>query len=151
VQEAVLTMWLEQSMQKNEILELYLNVIEFGPNLYGIGPASWHYFGRPASDLDPLEATFLVSILPAPVRRSSMWDAGALSPYYADYLRSLIREEHKRGKLDDQELDAALAETLVFHKPGMPAPEPHELAQKSASMSDDPNGDDAPVEPPEEN
>jgi hypothetical protein len=150
VQEAVLTMWLEQSLAKNDILELYLNVIEFGPNLYGIGPAAWHYFGRPASDLDPLEATFLVSILPAPVRRSSMWDAGALSAYYADYMKTLLREEHKRGKIDDQELDAALAETLVFHKPGMPTPAPHDIGQKGVNKLDDPNADYDPVWAPDD-
>jgi membrane peptidoglycan carboxypeptidase len=143
-------MWLEQSLAKNEILELYLNVIEFGPGLYGIGPAAWHYFGRPASDLDPLEATFLVSILPAPVRRSSMWDAGALSAYYADYMKTLLREENKRGKIDEQELDAALAETLVFHKPGMPTPAPHEIAQKGVNKLDDPNADYDPVWAPDD-
>jgi hypothetical protein len=125
VQEAVLTAWLEQSLSKDEILELYLNVIEFGPNLYGIGPAAWHYFGRPASDLDPMEALFLVSILPAPVRRSGMWAGGAPGEGYMDYLRTLLREEHRRGKIDDQELEDALAHPLVFHKPGAPNPEPH--------------------------
>jgi hypothetical protein len=134
VQEAVLTAWLEQSLSKDEILELYLNVIEFGPNLYGIGPAAWHYFGRPASDLDPMEALFLVSILPAPVRRSGMWAAGAPGDGYMEYLRTLLREENRRGKIDDQELEEALAHPLVFHKPGMPNPEPHAFSKSPAGI-----------------
>jgi hypothetical protein len=124
LQEAVLTMWLEQAMSKNELLELYLNVIEFGPNLYGIGPASQHYFGRPASDLDPLEATFLVSILPSPVKRHSMWEHGA-GDGYLQYLRTLLKEEKNRGKIEEDEYQAAVVKTLVFHKPGDPPPSPH--------------------------
>ena len=134
VQEAVLTAWLEQAMSKSEILELYLNVIEFGPNLYGIGPASWHYFGRPPSDLDPLEATFLVSILPSPVKRHFMWERGAISDGYLDYLRTLLREEHRRGKLDDVELEEALKAPFVFHKPGDPTPEPHVINKEGGTL-----------------
>ena len=44
LQEAVLTLLLEQSLTKEQILELYLNVIEFAPGVYGIGPAADHYF-----------------------------------------------------------------------------------------------------------
>ncbi len=128
VQEAVLTAWLEQSLSKTEILELYLNVIEYGPNLYGIGPASWHYFGRPASDLDPLEATFLVSILPAPVRRHSMWSAGGPGDGYLHYLRVLLKEELRRSLLDEQEYEASANEPLAFWKPGMAKPAPHVMS-----------------------
>lgn len=124
LQEAVLTMWLEQAMSKNELLELYLNVIEFGPNLYGIGPAAQHYFGRPASDLDPLEATFLVSILPSPVKRHAMWEHGA-GDGYLQYLRTLLKEEKNRGKIEEDEFQAAVVKTLAFHKPGDPPPAPH--------------------------
>ncbi|GAC1393387.1 MAG: hypothetical protein NVSMB47_00620 [Polyangiales bacterium] len=155
VQEAVLTVWLEETMPKPDILELYLNVIEFGPNLYGIGPAAWHYFGRPPSDLDPLEATFLVSILPSPVRRHAMWDAGAVGDGYLGYLRTLLREEHRRGHLDDEELSDALSRPLVFHKPGMPSPEPHVIKKDGGTLQihDDPTkakGDFDPVWAPEE-
>jgi membrane peptidoglycan carboxypeptidase len=124
LQEAVLTAWLEQSMTKPEILELYLNVVEFGPNLYGIGAAARHYFGRPASDLDPLEALFLVSILPSPVRSHGMWERGAPSEGYLSYLRRLMREEHARGRLDDDEYADAKDEPLAFHRPDDPAPPP---------------------------
>lgn len=142
LEEAVLTAWLEQGLTKSEILELYLNVIEFGPNLYGIGPASWHYFGRPARDLDPLEATFLISILPSPVKRHAMWDKGQPSDGYLQYLRALLREEHRRGKLDDEELEAAVSRPLVFHKPGDPPPPPHGV--KASKGPADPGSADDP-------
>ena len=103
---------------------------EFGPNLYGIGPAAWHYFGRPASELDPLEATFLISILPSPVKRHGMWDVGSVGDGYRDYLRSLLKEELRRGKLEDEEYQAAVAEPLVFHRPGTPLPPSRTLSPK---------------------
>jgi len=137
MQELVLTAWLEQSMTKYEILELYLNVIEFGPNIYGIGPASWHYFGRPPSELDPLEATFLISILPSPVKRHGMWDVGSVGEGYLEYLRTLLKEEHRRGKLDDSELEAALAGPLVFMRPGSPPPPSRIIAAKGVDKTSD--------------
>ena len=146
LQEAVLTAWLEQSLTKNEILELYLNVVEFGPNLYGIGPAAKHYFGRPASELDPLEALFLVSILPSPVRSHGMWEKGAASDAYVNYLRRLMREEHARGRLDDDEYVEAKDEPLVFHHEHDPDPAPRVTGGKlkvSPEGVDDPAFDPA--------
>ncbi len=140
LEEAVLTVWLEQRLSKNEILELYLNVIEFGPELYGIGPAAMHWFGRTAGDLDPAEAMFLVSLLPRPVARHSMWDAGTPGDGYLGYVRSLLKEAHRRGKLDDEEFAAAVAAPLVFHRPGQPLPAPHGITAPKwdTSKSDDP-------------
>lgn len=65
-QEALLTLALESCLTKAEILQLYVNVVEFGPNLYGIGPASKKYFDKDAAKLEPEEAFYLASILPAP-------------------------------------------------------------------------------------
>ena len=146
LQEAVLTAWLEQAMGKSELLELYLNVIEFGPNLYGIGPAAWHWFGRPASDLDPVESIFLISILPSPVRRHSLWDKGEISDGYMQYVRALLKEAHARGKLEDEEYQAALARKLTFYKPGQPLPPPHGI-QIVKSPIDKGNPDDPAFDP----
>ncbi|MBL8717775.1 MAG: transglycosylase domain-containing protein [Myxococcales bacterium] len=143
LEEAVLTAWLEQALSKNQILELYLNVIEFGPDLYGIGPASMHWFGRPPSDLDPAEAMFLISLLPSPVKRHGMWGAGAPSEGYLGYVRTLLKEAHRRGKLDDEEYEAASKAPLVFHKPGQPLPPPHGInaSKVDPGKADDPAWD----------
>lgn len=66
VQEVLLSIALESCLSKDEIVETYLNVVEFGPDLYGIGPASRHYFGEPPMSLDAVQAFYLASILPAP-------------------------------------------------------------------------------------
>jgi hypothetical protein len=152
LQEALFTVWLEQSIGKNGILELYLNVIEFGPNLYGIGPAAWHYFGRPPSELDPLEATFLISLLPSPVKKHGMYERGSVGPGYLAYLRMLLKAEHARGRLEDDELADALDHELAFHRPGDPPPAPHGKLKphddKGKASSDD--AFDPSLAPPDE-
>lgn len=76
--EALLTIALESCLSKQQIMELYLNVIEFGPDLYGIGPASKHYFHKLPSELLPDEAFYLASILPKP-RKALPPEAGGLA------------------------------------------------------------------------
>ncbi len=57
---------LESSLSKDRILELYLNVIEFGRRTYGAEAASRRYFGKAAADLSPFEAATLAAVIPSP-------------------------------------------------------------------------------------
>lgn len=66
VEEAFLTIALESCLEKNEILELYLNVVEFGDDLYGIGPATWYYFNHSPEKLTVEESYFLAYLLRNP-------------------------------------------------------------------------------------
>lgn len=66
LREAAITYELERSLTKQRILELYLNSIEFGDGVWGIGAASQHYFQKHPSRLTPFEATFLASLIAAP-------------------------------------------------------------------------------------
>ena len=66
VNEIFLSWYLNETFSKNEILEFYLNVIEFGPELYGISRATDFYFAKNPSELNLKEATFLAKILPNP-------------------------------------------------------------------------------------
>ena len=65
-QEAVLTVFLEQQLSKRRILEIYLNVIEWGDGVYGAEAASQFYFHKPASALDVNQAAFLSAMIPNP-------------------------------------------------------------------------------------
>jgi monofunctional glycosyltransferase len=65
-QEAVLTIFLERELSKRRILELYLNVIEWGDGIYGAEAASEHYFHKPASALTVNEGAFLSAMIPNP-------------------------------------------------------------------------------------
>jgi monofunctional biosynthetic peptidoglycan transglycosylase len=64
--EIVLARRMENVLSKQRILELYLNVVELGPMVYGVGHASQYYFGKAASALTVRECAFLASMLPGP-------------------------------------------------------------------------------------
>jgi len=68
IKEAVLTWRLEQRLSKKRIIELYLNVAEWGDGIFGIELASQHYFGKPAIALTALESAKLASVLPNPLK-----------------------------------------------------------------------------------
>lgn len=66
IQEAVTTWQIERTLTKQQMLELYLNIIELGPKIYGIKAASLTYFNRPPADLTLLQAIWLGAIVPNP-------------------------------------------------------------------------------------
>lgn len=64
--EIIIALWMERKLSKNRILEIYLNVIEWGRGIYGAEAATQHYFGKSAASLTPHEAAFLAAIIPGP-------------------------------------------------------------------------------------
>jgi monofunctional biosynthetic peptidoglycan transglycosylase len=81
LKETILTYQLERQLTKKRILEIYLNVVEFGPGVYGAEAASRHYFGKSAADLDEVEAAMLAASLPKPSR----WNPDSDSRWYRKY------------------------------------------------------------------
>jgi monofunctional biosynthetic peptidoglycan transglycosylase len=74
--EAWLTPQLALLWPKHRVLEVYLNIVEFGPGLYGAEAAARAFFGKPASALSGREAALLAAVLPNPLG----WSAAAPSP-----------------------------------------------------------------------
>lgn len=66
LKELVIAHQLERELSKQRIFELYLNVVEWGRNIYGAEAAARNYWGKSAADLDPLEAATLAALLPNP-------------------------------------------------------------------------------------
>jgi membrane peptidoglycan carboxypeptidase len=99
-------------------MELYLNVIEFGPMVYGIGPAANHYFHTSPGQLSLGQALYLASILSNP-KQQHFGSGGAVTPKHMGYLRTLMKIVHKIKRVSDEELERGLRETVVF---GSPAP-----------------------------
>ena len=85
--EAWLVMWIEGSWSKGRILEVYLNVAQFGPCVFGAEAASQRYFERPAAELEPEQAALLATVLPNPARLRA-WNPGP----YAQQRRAEILE-----------------------------------------------------------
>ena len=82
--EFILTRQLEDRLSKHRILELYLNVVQFGPATFGAEAASREFFGLPAAELDRHQAASLAASLPRP----SSWHPGSTDP---GYQRSIAR------------------------------------------------------------
>ena len=68
LRELVVTYWMEQDLPKKRILEIYLNVIEWGDGVYGCEAAARRYHGKAAADLDEAEAAGLAAMIPSPRR-----------------------------------------------------------------------------------
>lgn len=119
LEEVVLTDYLEQAFSKDEIMELYLNVIEFGPAVYGITQAAEYYFGRSPSELNLAECYFLASLLPSPLRYGAMRDGEQVPDSWMKLLRGLMQIAHKRGLVSDADLTEGLSETVPFWHGGV--------------------------------
>lgn len=66
--EAWLTVLIELFWSKRRIMEIYLNIAQFGPDTYGVGAASWRYLERPVAALTGEDAALLAAVLPNPIR-----------------------------------------------------------------------------------
>ena len=108
LKEIYLAYRMEQELTKGRIIELYLNVVELGPMVYGIGHGAQYYFGKPASELSPRECAFLAAMLPGP--------RVAYNPYKnLDKVRKrsdmILRLLRQKGVLGEEEYQAALAQS----------------------------------------
>jgi hypothetical protein len=108
LQEAYLTTRLETAVSKTRILELYVNLVELGPGIYGVDAAAQFYFGKPASELDVLQAVHLASMAPAPRTYADKWKHGEVDRPWLDELRGHVRRMHRNRMIRDADLRTAL-------------------------------------------
>ena len=96
LKEAQLTTNLESHLSKTRILEIYLNVVEFGPGVYGAEAAARTYFGRPAAELSQREAAMLAAGLPRP----RTWNPSSTSSAYARRVDRIVERMNRVTFLD---------------------------------------------------
>jgi len=89
--EVYFTLLLETLWSKRRILEVYLNIVEFGDGVYGVEAASRRYFGRSAGALNAGQAALLAAVLPSPRR----FRADAPSPYVRGRQEWILRQMHQ--------------------------------------------------------
>ncbi len=87
-QEAILTAMLEAAMDKRRIFEIYLNIAEWGENVFGAEAAARHYFGVDAAALEPEQAARLAAMLPRP----RYYDRNRGSGYLESYSESILEQ-----------------------------------------------------------
>jgi monofunctional glycosyltransferase len=95
--EAWLTPQIELFWSKRRIIEVYLNVVETGPGLYGAEAPARRYFGKPASDLTRREAALIAAVLPNP----RAWSPRRPTAYVARRARTIERRVQQLGPLLD--------------------------------------------------
>lgn len=123
VKEAVLTMRIERHVSKKRILEIYLNVAEMGPGVYGIGNASVYYFGHSAATLNAKEGAFLAMLLPSPKRYSVSFRKKALTPFARDAIHGILEKLVAVHKLNEEQMNQAMATPLAFEATQLPVPQ----------------------------
>jgi membrane peptidoglycan carboxypeptidase len=131
LQELFFTWYLESNFTKDEILELYFNVVEFGPSIYGVGPAARYYFGREPFELNLVESVFLVKLLPSPVaRHNALKKEGGVSRKKMASLHRVMQVMFDRRRIFDAEYRLGLEQELVFYEEGDPLPEPRLVTRR---------------------
>lgn len=172
LKEVYLAYRMEQELTKGRIIELYLNVVELGPMVYGIGHGAQYYFGKPASSMTPRECAFLAAMLPGPRVAYNPYKNMGRVLKRSDMILRLMRQ---KGVLEEWEYQAALTESPnvgrlqkkvdevisnppVFSSPSSVKTEPVENpADDEAEKKEEPtaavpapqSGDTAPTHPPE--
>lgn len=114
LKEAALALLVDAAVPKDRLLEIYVNVIEWGPRLHGLVPAARHYFDKRPDELTPKETAFLVCLIPNPVRYHQAHEAGRIGPGMEQIIHNLLAKLRSVEALGEDEHQQALMEELAF-------------------------------------
>ena len=116
IHEAFLVYLLEGNarVSKDRILELYINLVEFGPGIIGIREAAQYYFGKVPGEISAPEAVWLASILPAPRSYHGMFLDGEVPDYWWAHMRGYFDLMLERGRLSEEEYQRAVSRRPRF-------------------------------------
>lgn len=118
--EEMLIVWLIESNRlttKERMFEVYLNIVEWGPFIYGAAEASHFYFAKEPSALTLGECIFLASIIPKPKHVRYCFDGLQLKPYYTEFYNVIINRLVDRGFITPEEAEGVRPEDLKITGP----------------------------------
>ena len=113
LQELAITFLLESALGKDRILEIYLNIIEWGPELRGLLPAAHHYFGCEPQALTPAQMAFLVAIIPGPIKYQSSFAHGTPGPGLRSLIDELLAKLRSVDAIGEEDYRRAIEEPLL--------------------------------------
>jgi hypothetical protein len=113
LQELAITFLLESALGKDRILEIYLNISEWGPDLRGLRPAAHHYFGCEPQALTPAQMAFLVAIIPGPIKYQRSFARGTPGPGLRSLIDDLLAKLRSVHAIGEEEYERALSEPIV--------------------------------------
>lgn len=115
--EMILAQKVERVLSKRRILEIYLNVIEFGPGIHGIRSASYHYFKKHPSGLNPKEAAYLAMMLPSPVRYYSSYKEKRLTKFARERINAILGKMRMGKVITPEEYEVQKNSKLMWEMP----------------------------------
>jgi monofunctional biosynthetic peptidoglycan transglycosylase len=144
IKEAILTWRLEKTLSKRRILELYVNVAEWGDGIFGIGQAARHYYGISAASLSARQASRLAAILPNPI----LYSPTGSSRYVRNRSNIIYAIMRKRGIIvpDYKEVITVTPDTTAVDSVVIGVPE---YLLDQAISSDSSSGNNGKVSPRE--
>lgn len=120
--EALITIKLEKVLSKKEIYEKYLNVVQFGKNVFGVQQAAQFYFKKTPSQLTLPESAFLAMVLPNPDKYSSSFYRKELTSFAKKRLNQIVNDLYHYKRINDDEYLAASDQIDFFLKSGLKKP-----------------------------
>lgn len=118
--ELVLSVEIEESLEKKKILETYLNIVEMGVDLYGINNASQYYFHKPASQLEPKEAAFIAMLLPSPKKYSVSFRKAEMTKFARRSVNFILDKMRRGGFISEETRVLQTNSRLSFEKDQTP-------------------------------
>ncbi|MCP4445226.1 MAG: transglycosylase domain-containing protein [Myxococcales bacterium] len=115
LQELFLTWYVERTLEKNRILEIYVNAIEYGPGIYGIVAAADTYFDKHPRDISPREAAFLAQLLPSPRKRYFQYCKDRLTRRTSAKIGRILGNMRNRNRLTSTEFAEAKESKIEFN------------------------------------
>jgi len=112
--EAIITDRIESTLTKKEILERYLNVVEFGKNIFGVKDAAKYYFKNTPAELSVVESAFLALVLPNPVKYSISYYRKELTPFAKKRLTQIIENMFRYHRITTEEYELAIQQAAWF-------------------------------------
>ena len=139
--EALIAMKLEKTLTKKEILEKYLNVVQFGKNIFGIKQASQFYFKKTPAQLDAVESAFLAMILPNPEKYSQSYYRKDLTRFARNRILRIINDMYRYKSLDSDRYMSALNKLDYFLSSGQKSVNADPLQLSDEELSEMKNED----------
>lgn len=114
--ELILAITIERFTDKKKILEMYLNIIEYGKGLYGINAASKYYFNKNATNLNARESAFLAMLLPSPKKYSKSFKSRTLTPFANRIISSILLKMRQAGYIGEIEYNTQLSGSFSWER-----------------------------------
>ncbi len=128
--EALITIKIEKTLSKREILERYLNVVQFGKNIFGVKQAAQFYFKKAPSQLNVTESAFLAMVLPNPEKYSQSYYRKDLTKFAKKRLSHIIEDLFKYKRISESEYLASVDSLDFFLRAGLAMSQPKDQSDE---------------------